>query len=98
MDARLRKLEREARRGDLDAALAWMRAASQSGDLQQSYDALMLVAELQHPDLMETIREIDKVRETQEQVRRLMDNVSRPAAGPTPYIVTSGHTEAPAMS
>lgn len=98
MDTRIRDLERRARSGDLEAARAWFIETGRTGDLQATYDAMMFMVELEQPGLLKQLREIQEIMEISDQVRRLTDNVSWPASGPTPYIWATNHTSSPAMT
>lgn len=66
MDERIRSLERRARAGDPEAALAWMREAERMGDRVAEFTALMLYMDLSTtPELrriMEMVDEIDRLR------------------------------------
>ena len=63
MDERIRGLERQAKTGDLDAALAWFRELNRvdSKDYEKLLECMKLIGELQYPGMMETIRELEEL-------------------------------------
>lgn len=61
LDQQIRCLERRARSGDVDAAYGWLTAAGRINDHLAQYQAMMLLAELQHPDLMKQMAEMKEI-------------------------------------
>lgn len=61
MDTKLRDLERKARSGDPDAAYRYLCETGRTDDLVKQYEAMMLLAEAQHPGLMKQLREINEM-------------------------------------
>ncbi len=64
MDERIRDLERRGKAGDLEAATRWFLEASRLGDGAASYEAMMLVGELQYPGLFETLEVLKTVEDS----------------------------------
>jgi hypothetical protein len=61
LDRQIRDLERRAKAGDVDAAYGWLTAAGRINDYLAQYQAMMLLAELQHPGLMEQMAEMKEI-------------------------------------
>lgn len=60
MDDKLRKLERRAKEGNLQAAARWFQETCRTGDLTSQLEAMKLMGELQYPELFETLRMLEE--------------------------------------
>jgi len=70
MDEKIRRLERAAKKGDLQAAMAWFRAIRRADDkdYERQLEAMKLIAELQYPGLAETMRMLEEQQKLIQQV------------------------------
>lgn len=82
MDDELRRLERAARAGDLDAAYAWLRATNRTGDYAGQYQALMTICDLQ------TSPEFKRLQALMDEVDRMLPKL--PAVEDPPFELVTG--------